>query len=57
LEDVVKYGMNDKCGLLVNSSRGIIYASHDENFAKAARESALDLQKQMAACLKERGMI
>lgn len=57
LEEVVKYGMNDKCGLLVNSSRGIIYAGHDENFAQAAREAALDLQKQMAACLKERGMI
>ncbi len=57
LEEVVKYGMNDQCGLLVNSSRGIIYAGHDENYAQAARKAAQELQQQMEACLKERGII
>lgn len=57
LEEVVKYGMNEQCGLLVNSSRGIIYAGHDENFAKAARAAALEVQQQMAQCLKEKGII
>lgn len=57
LEEVVKYGMNDQCGLLVNSSRGIIYAGHDEKFAEAARNAASDLQKQMEACLKQKGII
>ena len=48
LEDVVKYGSNNECGLLVNSSRGIIYASNEVNFGQAAREAAFDLQKEMA---------
>ena len=39
--------MNDKCGLLVNSSRGIIFASSGDDFAKKASEKALELQKQM----------
>jgi len=51
LEKVAKYGMNDKVGLIVNSSRGIIYASEGEDFAEAARQKALDLQTQMAALL------
>lgn len=57
LDEVVKYGMNNECGLLVNSSRGIIYAGHDENFAEAARKSAQDLQKQMEEHLKQHGLI
>lgn len=57
LEEVVKYGMNDTCGLLVNSSRGIIYASHGEDYAEAARKAAKEVQQQMEACLKERGLI
>jgi orotidine-5'-phosphate decarboxylase len=48
LEEVVKYGKNDQIGLLINSSRGIIYASNGEDFADAARAKALELQKQMA---------
>lgn len=47
LEEVCRYGMNDSCGLLVNSSRGIIYADATENFAKTAGEKAEELQKQM----------
>tara|TARA_R110000796_G_scaffold35017_1_gene89934 strand:+ start:18487 stop:19308 length:822 start_codon:yes stop_codon:yes gene_type:complete len=48
LSEVCKYGMNNEVGLLVNSSRGIIYASSEENFAQAAMESAKELQGQMA---------
>lgn len=51
LEDVCKYGMNDKCGLIVNSSRAIIYADSTENFAQVAREKAHEVQSQMAAFL------
>ncbi|WP_299429830.1 orotidine-5'-phosphate decarboxylase [uncultured Maribacter sp.] len=47
LQDVYKYGANKQIGLLVNSSRGIIYASKDENFAQEAAKSALQLQEQM----------
>lgn len=47
LEEVAKYGMNKDCGLLVNSSRGIIYASDGDDFAAVAREKALALQKIM----------
>ena len=47
LEEVVKYGMNDQCGLLVNSSRAILYASSGEDYAAAARQEALKVQKQM----------
>lgn len=48
LQEVCKYGMNKDCGLLVNSSRGIIYASADENFAEIAGEKAKELQQEMA---------
>jgi len=48
LQEVCKYGMNKDCGLLVNSSRGIIYASVDENFAEIAGEKAKELQQEMA---------
>ena len=48
LQDVCKYGMNNSIGLLINSSRGIIYASNNENFAKAAALKAEELQKEMA---------
>jgi len=48
LEDVVKYGSNNECGLLVNSSRGIIYASSGVDFGHAARKEALNIQKEMA---------
>ena len=52
LSDVVKYGMNKECGLLVNSSRSIIYAGQDQNFALKAREEAVKLQKEMELFLK-----
>lgn len=54
LKEVCKYGMNSSVGLLVNSSRGIIYASSDENFAKTAGEKAKELQEQMAQELIQR---
>lgn len=53
LEEVCNYGMNSTCGLLVNSSRGIIYAGKGEDFAAVAAEKAHDLQQQMAVLLKQ----
>ena len=47
LQEVCKYGMNKDCGLLVNSSRGIIYASSEANFAEFAGEKAKELQQEM----------
>jgi orotidine-5'-phosphate decarboxylase len=47
LEEVCKYGITKDCGLLVNASRSIIYASNSTDFADAARAEALSLQKQM----------
>lgn len=57
LSEVVKYGMNDTCGLLVNSSRGILYASNDQNFEQAARKSALTMQTQMEQELRNFNLI
>ncbi len=54
LQKVAKYGMNQSCGLLVNSSRGIIFADNTENFAQVASEKALELQKEMEVLLKEK---
>lgn len=51
LEEVCRYGMTPDCGLLVNSSRGIIYASNGPDFAEAAAREVEKLQKQMAAVL------
>jgi orotidine-5'-phosphate decarboxylase len=53
LKDVARYGMNSQCGLLVNSSRGILYASNGKEFASAARGEAMKLQKEMAVYLSE----
>ena len=47
LQEVCKYGITENVGLLVNSSRGILYASHDHNFAHAAAEKAKSIQKEM----------
>lgn len=52
LEEVCRYGMTPRCELLVNSSRGIIYADSTEDFAKVAGEKARELQKQMQQLLK-----
>mgnify|MGYP005852547401 FL=1 len=51
LKDVCQFGLNNDCGLLVNSSRGIIYASTGQDFAQAARLKAKQLQEEMAAYL------
>ena len=51
LEEVCKYGMTKDCGLLVNSSRGIIFASNGKDFADVAAQKAQELQEQMAAQL------
>jgi len=51
LEEVSKHGMNAQCGLLVNSSRAIIYASDKEDFAEAARAEAKKLQEEMKMLL------
>lgn len=56
LEEVAKYGMNACCGLIVNSSRGIIFADHTENFAVRAGEEARKLQQDMERLLKEKGV-
>ena len=53
LQDVCQYGIIKDCGLLVNSSRGIIYADKTENFAEAAAESAKKLQQEMAVELEK----
>lgn len=47
LQEVCKYGMNENIGLLINSSRGIIYASNATDFAEKAREEALKMQQEM----------
>jgi len=52
LEEVVKYGMNKDCGLLVNSSRAIIYADSSDKFAKTAAQEAKNIQAEMAGYLK-----
>ncbi len=57
LQEVAENGLNDKCGLLVNSSRGIIYASTEKNFAEKAGLAAKEVQQQMAVLLKEKGLI
>lgn len=51
LSEVCKYGMNANVGLLINSSRAIIYASNGTDFAEKAREEALTIQKEMEAIL------
>lgn len=56
LDEVCRYGMTNECGLLVNSSRGIIYASNGEDFAETAAEKARELQQQMSLLLQERGL-
>ena len=57
LREVVEYGINSQCGLLVNSSRQIIYAGQDENFAVLSREQALKVQEEMKSLLEMKGLI
>ncbi len=56
LQEVAKYGLNNQCGLLVNSSRAIIYASNGEDFAVKAGESAKETRNEMFDLLKSRGL-
>lgn len=57
LEEVCRYGMNKDCGLIVNASRSIIYASNGEDFAEAARAEALKIQQQMKVELEKAGIV
>lgn len=57
LEDVVHYGWNNDCGLLVNASRSILYASNGSDFAEKATEEAISLQQQMAELLHQKGFV
>ena len=57
LQEVAKYGMNDRCGLLVNASRSIIYADVTNKFQEAARQEASNLQAQMEELLKNRELL
>ena len=56
LSEVAKYGLNSRCGLLVNSSRAIIYADKTVHFAKVAGEKAKEMRNEMAALLQENGL-
>lgn len=57
LQEVAKYGMNAECGLLVNSSRQILYASSGEDFAEAARLEALAVKQEMEQLLKDAHLV
>jgi len=57
LQEVVKYGLTSKCGLLVNSSRGIIFADNSANFDKVAGEKAREIQKEMELYLAQHKLI
>ncbi|MFW5890131.1 MAG: orotidine-5'-phosphate decarboxylase [Marinilabiliaceae bacterium] len=57
LADVARHGMNEKCGLLVNASRSVIFAGNDEKFADAARQEAAGIQQEMAQLLEEGGLV
>lgn len=53
LSVISKYGMNDHCGLLINSSRGIIFAGNEADFSSKARAAALEIQQEMAGLLQQ----
>ena len=57
LAEVARYGLNSECGLIVNSSRGIIHASNGDDFAVAARQKACEMQTQMAELLANYGIL
>lgn len=57
LGEVVKYGISGKCGLLVNSSRGIIFADSSDNFDRIAGEKAAEIQKEMETHLAAHKLI
>jgi len=57
LQEVAKYGLNSRCGLLVNSSRQIIYASSEKDFAQADRKEAMKIQTEMEEILQKAQLI
>ncbi len=57
LKEVAENGLNSQCGLLVNSSRGIIYVSNEADFAQKAGEAAKEVQQEMASLLKAKGLV
>lgn len=57
LSEVAKYGLTDECGLLVNSSRGIIFASSGNDFAEVAAQKSEEIQKEMEIILQEKGIL
>ncbi len=57
LQEVAEHGMNSHCGLIVNSSRGIIFASDGTDFAEIAAEKARELQVEMEVLLRKKGLI
>lgn len=57
LQEVAKHGLNKQCGLLVNSSRGIIYASNTTDFAESARNSAMEVRDEMEDLLSDASLI
>jgi orotidine-5'-phosphate decarboxylase len=57
LSEVARYGMNSHCGLLVNASRSILFASSGKDFAEKAREEAQSMQQEMAALLQTHNLI
>ena len=57
LAETAQAGMNDQCGLLVNSSRAIIFADNSENFAETAAQKAMEMQQEMAYLLTEKGIV
>ncbi|HOZ30379.1 MAG TPA: orotidine-5'-phosphate decarboxylase [Bacteroidales bacterium] len=57
LQEVAKYGMNNNCGLIVNSSRAIIFADNTENFAVVTGQKAKEVQSEMEILLRQKGLI
>jgi orotidine-5'-phosphate decarboxylase len=57
VQAVADAALNDRCGLLVNSSRGILYASSGEDFAQRAGDAAREMQQEMAEILGARGLV
>ena len=56
MNEVAKNGMNDQCGLIINASRSIIYASQETDFYKYSRTAAKKIQQQMEKILNKRGI-
>jgi len=57
LQDVARYGMNEHCGLIVNSARSIIYAGQAHDFAKVAGVKAREMQQEMQKLLQQKGIV